>query len=166
MAMFTKVELLHVFLLSIVTLGFYGVYWSVITKRELNRAGAHVPNAILMIIPFANIYFWYRYAQGYASIVKKTNRGTETFAYFLLAGLPGLSGGASLLLRIVFGSGLHGIGGAAVQSLLTNFSHMLVDILPAAVVTHQIVVFSTIMHSVLVAASIMIFQEGYNNYQN
>ncbi len=72
-------------ILMIVTFGLYSFYWTVKTKNELKKQGAEIPSAILMIIPFAHIYFWYRYSEGFVSYIKK---GEEVIHYFLLALLP------------------------------------------------------------------------------
>lgn len=91
MASFTKRDLLQTILLTIVTLGLYSIYWGVITKRELNRAGGNVPNAFLMVVPFVNLYFWYRYAQAYTKIVMHDNDSSEVNLNFLVAILPQIS---------------------------------------------------------------------------
>ena len=85
---FVKRSMWEVGLLTIFTFGLYAIYWSVVTKRELNRAGATIPHAILMFVPFANYYFWYRYAQSYVTIVKKSDNNTDVIVYFLLAIFP------------------------------------------------------------------------------
>ena len=48
-------------LLSLVTLGIYGIVWYVKTKGELVERGGEVPTAWLIIVPFANIYWLYKY---------------------------------------------------------------------------------------------------------
>lgn len=55
-------------LLSIVTLGIYSVYWSVSTKNEMNRLGAQVPTAWLLVIPLVNIYWMWKYSQAVEQI--------------------------------------------------------------------------------------------------
>ena len=79
--MFQKRSLLSMFLLSIITLGFYHIYWLVKTKGELNTKGANLPTAWLLIIPFANIYFFWVYAEAFAKYVKRDDNG---LVYFLL----------------------------------------------------------------------------------
>ncbi len=64
-------DLVTVFILTIITIGIYFIYWAVKTKTELKRAGADIPTAFLVIIPFANIYFWYKYSIGYLTLIKK-----------------------------------------------------------------------------------------------
>jgi hypothetical protein len=71
-------------LLFLVTFGLYQIYWTVVTKRELNTLGARIPTAWLLIIPVVNIYFLYTFAQGYAKVVVNDERPTATLVYFLL----------------------------------------------------------------------------------
>ncbi|OGB83784.1 hypothetical protein A3F66_00570 [candidate division TM6 bacterium RIFCSPHIGHO2_12_FULL_32_22] len=64
-------NLAFVILMSIFTLGIYWLYWLVKTKDEINSLGGDVPTAWLIIIPIANIYFWYKYANGFVAYVEK-----------------------------------------------------------------------------------------------
>lgn len=50
-----------VVLLPFVTFGLYMLYWFVSTKNELNAKGAQIPTAWLLIIPFVNIFWYYKY---------------------------------------------------------------------------------------------------------
>ena len=68
-------------LLTIVTFGIYGIIWTVKTKDEINSLGAKIPTAWLMIVPIANIYFVYKYAEGFAAYVLKDK---NTILWFLL----------------------------------------------------------------------------------
>lgn len=68
-------------ILSVITCGLYFIYWLVKTKNEITCLGAEIPTAFLVIIPIANIYFWYKYAQGFTDYIKKNG---ESVAYFLL----------------------------------------------------------------------------------
>ena len=67
----TRRSVLSVFILSIVTFGIYGLFWMVATKEEMNAQGANIPTAWLLIIPIANIYFFWRYSEG----VEHVSRG-------------------------------------------------------------------------------------------
>jgi hypothetical protein len=69
--------------LMIITLGIYGIYWLVTTKTELNNAGAQIPTSWLLIIPFANLYFLYTFAQAFSDLILK-NKEEFTIVYFLL----------------------------------------------------------------------------------
>ncbi|MFZ1987644.1 MAG: DUF4234 domain-containing protein [Minisyncoccia bacterium] len=62
-----------IIILSIITFGIYALYWVVKTKGEINALGAHIPTAWLIIIPIVNIYFAYKYAEGFSLYVKKDN---------------------------------------------------------------------------------------------
>ena len=70
-----------IIILTIITFGIYGLYWVVKTKGEINRLGAQIPTAWLIIIPIANIYFVYKYSEGFATFVTKDK---NTILWFLL----------------------------------------------------------------------------------
>lgn len=53
-----------VLLLPFVTFGIYNLVWFVKTKNEMNKLGAEIPTAWLIIIPFVNIYWMYKYSVG------------------------------------------------------------------------------------------------------
>lgn len=54
------------------------------TKRELCHMGGEIPTSWLVIIPFANFYFWYRYAEVFAKFVKPES---DPISYFVLMAL-------------------------------------------------------------------------------
>src|SRR5262245_49790393 len=70
-----------IIILTIVTFGIYGLYWFVKTKGEINSLGAQIPTALLIIVPIANIYFVYKYSEGFATYVMKDK---NTILWFLL----------------------------------------------------------------------------------
>ena len=70
-----------VIIFSILTWGIYSFYWTAETKNEINSLGADIPTAWLLVIPIANLYFWYKYAEGFSMFVKKDN---NTIVWFLL----------------------------------------------------------------------------------
>lgn len=69
------------FLLSVITLGFYILYWFVSTKKEINEQGGQIPTSWLIIIPLVNIYWTYKYCDEFGKIIKKEKSG---ILYFLL----------------------------------------------------------------------------------
>lgn len=73
-----------IIILSIITFGIYSLYWLVKTKNEFNSLGASIPSAILIIIPIANIYFMYKYAEGFSNYVKKDNNAILWFLLYLV----------------------------------------------------------------------------------
>jgi hypothetical protein len=80
-------DIILVYLLGIVTLGIYFLYWMYMTKHEINDLGAHIPTFILVFIPIANIYWLYRYSEGFSIYVKKDNNTPLWFIVFFLIGI-------------------------------------------------------------------------------
>jgi heme/copper-type cytochrome/quinol oxidase subunit 4 len=67
--MIKKRNILAVYLFAIITLGIYLIYWLVQTKKEMNSLGASIPTAWLLIIPIANLYWMWKYCEGFAVYV-------------------------------------------------------------------------------------------------
>ncbi len=73
-------------LLMIVTLGFYSVYWFLVTSRELQYLAQDSDASpelwtVLLFIPFANFYSYYKHSQLY----DKWNQGRyEIWLVFIL----------------------------------------------------------------------------------
>ncbi|MBL8970348.1 MAG: DUF4234 domain-containing protein [Myxococcales bacterium] len=84
-----------VFFLPIITFGIYGLVWLVKTKNEMNESGAEIPTAWLLIVPIANLYWFWKYCEG----VQKISRGS-------------MSAPVALLLMLLLGN----IGWAVLQS--------------------------------------------------
>jgi hypothetical protein len=76
-------------LLTIVTFGIYFLVWSVMTAREMRRQGADIPNSILIIIPFANIWWTWKYSEG---VEKVTAGKVSTILSFVLLYVAGFIG--------------------------------------------------------------------------
>lgn len=76
-----KRNIILVYIFSFITFGIYGIYWLVSTKNEMNGLKAEIPTAWLLIIPVANLYWMYRYCEGFSEKVKKDN---NTILWFLL----------------------------------------------------------------------------------
>ena len=73
-------NILLVYILGFVTFGIYFLYWLYKTKNELNELGANIPSFILALIPIANIFWLYKYTEGWAYVTKKDN----VIMYFIL----------------------------------------------------------------------------------
>ncbi len=71
-----------VVVLSIITIGIYGIYWLYSTKKEMVELGASIPTFWLIIIPIVNIYWLYKYSVGTAHVAKKES--SMGLIYFLL----------------------------------------------------------------------------------
>lgn len=76
-----------VYLFSFITFGIYALYWTVSTKNEMNRLGASIPTAWLIIVPIANIYWTYKYCEGFSVNVKKDNNTILWFVLYLFVGI-------------------------------------------------------------------------------
>lgn len=82
----TKRSVGSVVLLSIVTFGIYALIWFVKTKDEMNKAGADIPSAWLMIVPFAGIYWMWKWAGGAEIVTRgKQSQGVAFIMVFLLS---------------------------------------------------------------------------------
>lgn len=57
-----------VIVLTLVTFGIYGLIWHVKTKNEMVEQGAEIPTAWLIIIPFAQIYWHWKWCGGVAQV--------------------------------------------------------------------------------------------------
>jgi len=80
-----KRNIVLVYILAIITLGIYGIYWLYSTKKEMNEElGANIPTTILIIIPIANLYWMYRYAEAFATKVKKDDNTVLWALLFIL----------------------------------------------------------------------------------
>lgn len=88
-----KRSLPAVFILPFVTFGVYGIVWAVKTKNEMNSLGAEIPTAWLLIVPIANIYWYYKYAEGVERI---TGAKISTVTAFLLELFLGVIGNTIL----------------------------------------------------------------------
>lgn len=76
-----------VYLFIIITFGIYGLYWTISTKNEINSLGAKIPTGWLLIVPIANVYWMYKYCEGFAQNVKKDNNALLWFIVYLLANI-------------------------------------------------------------------------------
>lgn len=76
-----------VYLFSIITFGIYTIYWFVQTKNEMNSLGADIPTAWLIIVPIANLYWFYKYCEAFSIYVKKDNNPILWFILYIVAGI-------------------------------------------------------------------------------
>lgn len=82
---------LLVVLLTFITLGIYGIVWYVITKNEMNQsADAQIPTAWLLIVPFVNLYWIWRFASGVEKTTNGDMSGGLAFVLLLLLGIIGM----------------------------------------------------------------------------
>ncbi|MCX8178526.1 MAG: DUF4234 domain-containing protein [Candidatus Aenigmarchaeota archaeon] len=82
-----KRNIFLLYLFGILTFGIYFIYWIVATKNEINSLGAKIPTAWLIIVPIANLYWIYKYCEGFSKYVKKDNNPALWFVVFVLVGI-------------------------------------------------------------------------------
>ena len=80
-----------VLILSVVTLGIYAIVWYVVTKREMNRLGARVPTAWLIIIPLINIYWMWKFSEGVGNVTKGRMSGAVAFLLLFFLSVIGMA---------------------------------------------------------------------------
>ena len=73
-----------VLLLPLVTFSIYFLYWLVKTKGEMNERGAGIPTAWLLIIPFVNIWWYWKYCQGVEHTTGGKLNGLLAFLGFMI----------------------------------------------------------------------------------
>ena len=86
-----------VLIFSIITFGIYALYWLVSTKNEMNRMGAQIPTAWLIIIPFVNIWWQWKYSEGVEVVSRKEMSGVVAFLLLFLLGVIGM-----MILQVTF----------------------------------------------------------------
>ncbi len=89
--MVTHRKIFLVYLYSIITLGIYAIYWLVSTKNEINglKNGKveKIPTGWWIIVPIGNLWWAYKYCEGFSQKVKKDN---NTLLWFILCILVGI----------------------------------------------------------------------------
>jgi hypothetical protein len=73
-----------VLILTIITLGIYGLVWFVKTKNEMVSAGADIPTAWLLIVPIANLYWMWKFSAGVEHVTGGKMSGVMAFICILL----------------------------------------------------------------------------------
>lgn len=79
-------NLAPVLLLPFLTFGIYSLYWQVKTKGEMNSLGAQIPTAWLLIIPVANIWWFWKYCEGVEHVTAGKLQGIVAFLVLWLLG--------------------------------------------------------------------------------
>ncbi len=75
-----------VIVVGLITCGIYSLIWFVKTKREMVAMGADIPTAWLLIVPFANIYWMWKWSGGVELVTEPLPRGrmTQPIAFLLI----------------------------------------------------------------------------------
>jgi hypothetical protein len=80
-----------VFFFSLITFGIYDIVWHVKTKTELNRLGANIPTAWLIIVPLANLYWIWKYAEGVEKVSSGKISAVLALILLLLLSIVGIA---------------------------------------------------------------------------
>lgn len=80
-----------VLILALVTFGIYGLVWYVVSKREMNRLGARIPTAWLIIVPLVNIYWMWKFCEGVGHVTKERMSGPVAFLLLFFLSVIGMA---------------------------------------------------------------------------
>jgi ABC-type transport system involved in cytochrome c biogenesis permease subunit len=75
-----------VLIYSIITCGIYYMVWSVKTKDEMVSLGADIPTAWLLIVPFANLFWIWKYSEGIEKVTGAKTSAVLALVLLLLLG--------------------------------------------------------------------------------
>lgn len=75
-----------VFIFGFITFGVYSLYWTVVTKGEMNERGANIPTAFLLIVPFVNIWWLWKWSEGVELVTNKKMSNVIAFLVEILLG--------------------------------------------------------------------------------
>ena len=87
----TKRSVIAVILLSIVTFGIYALVWMVKTKNEMNKLGADIPTAWLLIVPVVSIYWTWKFAGGVEHVTRGKQSQVIAFILMFVLGVIGMA---------------------------------------------------------------------------
>ena len=76
---------------SIITFGIYALVWQVKTKGEMNKQGAQIPTAWLIIIPFVNIWWLWKYSEGVGKVTNEKLSAVMSFVLLFLLSIIGMA---------------------------------------------------------------------------
>jgi hypothetical protein len=80
-----------VFIFSFITFGIYSIVWSVKTKNEMNKLGSDIPTAWLIIIPFVNYYWYWKYSEGVEKATSGKISAIMAFVLLILLSFVGMA---------------------------------------------------------------------------
>ena len=88
----TKRSVASVIILTLVTLGIYGLVWMVKTKGEMNQAGANIPTAWMLLIPFIGPIIWqWKFAGGVEHVTGGKFSQAISFILMFVLGIIGMA---------------------------------------------------------------------------
>ena len=87
----TKRSVVAVILLTLITFGIYGLVWFVKTKHEMVDSGAEIPTSWLLIVPFANIFWLWKWSGGVDHVTQGKSGQAVSFILVFLLGIIGMA---------------------------------------------------------------------------
>jgi hypothetical protein len=85
--MLSKPSTKKIILYHFLTLGFYFLYWCSRSRTDINRAARQeiIPTTWLLVVPFANYYWMWQYAEALERVTFKRIKGSDTFLIYIIA---------------------------------------------------------------------------------
>lgn len=102
---------LAVFFLPIITFGIYGIVWFVKTKNEMKAQGADIPTAWLIIVPFVNIWWLWKYSEGVDKVTQSEYSAAVSLLLLWFLGSIGMA---------IIQSGFNKVGAAGAPAAPTT----------------------------------------------
>lgn len=87
----TKRSVAGVIILTFITFGIYSLVWMVKLKGEMVRSGADIPTAWLIIVPIANIYFYWKWCGGVEYVTRGRMNQVVAFLVMWLLSIIGMA---------------------------------------------------------------------------
>jgi hypothetical protein len=78
-----KVSPVMVIVFTIISFGFYALFWVINRKTEMNAQGANIPTAWLMIVPVVGIWWSWKFAGGVEHVTR--GKTSQVIAFILMA---------------------------------------------------------------------------------
>jgi hypothetical protein len=85
----TKRNPVAVLLLALVTLGIYAIIWIARSRGEMVARGAAIPTTWLIIVPIANLIYYWKWSKGVEHVTGGTANGVVVFILMLFLGPVG-----------------------------------------------------------------------------
>jgi hypothetical protein len=83
----TRRSIAAMVLWSILTCGIYLLFWFHDTKRQMNQRGADIPTMWWILVPFVNIWWYWRYSKGIPVVTRKDDHDVLGFLLILFTGI-------------------------------------------------------------------------------
>lgn len=86
-----KRSVVAVIVLTFITFGIYSIVWFVKTKNEMNKYGTNIPTAWWWLVPFAAIWWQWKWAGGVEQVTRGKQQQAMVFILVILLGVIGMA---------------------------------------------------------------------------